>query len=88
MFQEAIFHQPQGAYGYAVGPNRAKITLRSKKGDLQAVSLMHEDRFEAPGTYGTLRLTKAGSDELFDYWQGAVDSETKRIRYRFCSMTG
>ena len=66
MFQEAVYHQPQGAYGYAVSPQRAKITLRAKKGDLQEVSLVCEDRFDAPGSHGTLVLKRAGSDALFD----------------------
>lgn len=83
MFQEAVFHQPQGAYGYTISTQRAKLTLRAKKGDLKAVSVVYEDRFDAPGSHGSLVLTLAGTDELFDYWQGTVESETKRVRYRF-----
>jgi cyclomaltodextrinase / maltogenic alpha-amylase / neopullulanase len=83
MMKEAIFHLPQGAYAYAVSKNEARITLRAKKGDLMGCILVYEDRFEAPGSYGTVEMEDAGSDGMFDYYQTTISSETKRIRYRF-----
>jgi glycosidase len=59
------------------------LTLRAKRGDLQRVALVHEDRYEAPNTFETLELACTGSDGLYDYFQCAVPSKTRRLRYRF-----
>lgn len=83
MMQEAIFHMSHGAYAYALGPHQALIKLRAKRGDLQSVHMVHEDRFELPGSYATQELSYAGSDELYDYYTAVVETKTKRLRYRF-----
>lgn len=83
VIEEAIYHQPYGTYAYALSPHHARIMLRAKKGDVKACHLVHEDRYLLPGTYATSTLTYVGSDEKFDYLQTTVESQTKRIRYRF-----
>ncbi|PWK06004.1 glycoside hydrolase family 13 protein [Tumebacillus permanentifrigoris] len=83
MNQEAIFHMSHGAYAYALGPNHAVIKLRAKRGELKSVNMVHEDRFELPGSYATQELNYAGSDELYDYFTAVVETKTKRLRYRF-----
>jgi cyclomaltodextrinase len=83
LLQAAVLHLPYGAFAYAVSDHHARIMLRAKRGDLRACYVIHEDRYRAPGTYQTLQLSHSGSDEMFDYFQATVESETKRIRYRF-----
>lgn len=83
MIQEAILHMPYGVYGYALSSHQARITLRAKRGDLRRVALTHEDRYQAPDTYDTLELAYSGSDERYDYFQGTIESKTRRIAYRF-----
>jgi hypothetical protein len=40
-----------GAYAYALSEHQARIVLRAQKGDLVKVSIVHEGRFDLPGTY-------------------------------------
>src|SRR3569833_1318850 len=83
MHQEAILHMPFGVYAYSLSSHQARITLRAKRGDLKRVALTHEDRYQAPDTYEMLELAYSGSDERYDYFQGTIESKTRRIAYRF-----
>lgn len=88
MMKEAILHQPFGSYAYAVSSHDARIVLRAKKGDLTRVSVAHVDRYMMKGTYATMELERAGSDELYDYFHGVIRSKTRRISYRFLLEDG
>lgn len=82
MLKEAVFHRPEGAYAHPAGPRELRVRLRAKRGDLVACHLLHGDRYD--GEEGQLlRLEKAGSDELFDWFEGVIPSATRRIRYVF-----
>lgn len=88
MIKEAILHLPYGAYAYAISSHEARIVLRAKRGEVKACHIVHEDRYQLPETYAIASMEFSGSDELYDYFQVTVKSQTKRIRYRFLLEDG
>ncbi|MBA4493234.1 alpha-glycosidase [Paenactinomyces guangxiensis] len=84
MIQEAIFHRTGGAFAYPLSPHQLRVRLRAKKGDLAMCRVWYADRYsgeDEPGTWADCE--KTASDELFDYFEGRIDSQTGRIKYVF-----
>ena len=83
MLKEAVFHRPEGPYAHPAGPRALRVRLRAKRGDLSSCHLFHGDRYQGEEEGDILRLEKAGSDELFDWFEGVIPSATRRLRYVF-----
>ncbi|MEW9032342.1 MAG: alpha amylase N-terminal ig-like domain-containing protein, partial [Planifilum fimeticola] len=83
MWKEAVFHRPEGPYAHPAGPRKLRVRLRAKRGDLFSCHLFHGDRYGGEEEGDFLRLEKAGSDELFDWFEGVIPSATRRLRYVF-----
>jgi len=85
MNQEAIYHEAFGAYAFPLGGHRLKIRLRAKKGDLQSVAAVHEDRHpHRPGAdLGIVPMEKVGSTMLHDIFEAVLHSKTRRVKYWF-----
>ncbi|WP_410983793.1 alpha-glycosidase [Bacillus cereus] len=86
MFQEAIYHRPKDNYAYAYDEKTLHIRLRTKKNDVDIVSLIHGDPYEwQDGKWITsnIPMKKSGSTNLFDYWFVSIEPKFKRLRYGF-----
>ncbi|OAS86837.1 MULTISPECIES: alpha-glycosidase [Metabacillus] len=86
MLKEAIYHRPKNNFAYAYDKETLHIRLRSKKGDLVKVFLIHGDPYQwtAAGWSNTTKpMTLEGSDDLFDYWFAEIKPEFRRLRYGF-----
>ncbi|GGF94177.1 glycoside hydrolase family 13 protein [Paenibacillus abyssi] len=83
MLKEALLHIADNPFAFAVGSNELKVRLRAKKEDVARCSLLHSDRYQSEGRESGMALSKVAWDELYDYFEGIIPSDTKRVRYVF-----
>lgn len=88
MFKEAIYHRPKNEFAYAYDENTLHIRLKTKKDDVEKVSLIYGDPYDHnPVEDSWISKQKEmmfnGSDHLHDYWLAAVAPENRRLRYGF-----
>lgn len=91
MLKEAIYHRPKDNYAYACANNEIHIRIRTKKNDVQTVTLIHGDPYDwSHGEWQTTttEMVKSGSDQLFDYWFVSITPPFKRLRYGFILQDG
>lgn len=81
--KEALLHFADQPFAFAVGKHELKVRLRAKKNDVAGCSLLHGDRYQSEGRESSLVLPKVAWDELYDYFEGVISTETKRVRYVF-----
>lgn len=60
-----------------------KVRIRVKKGDAEAVGLFHGDRYQPEEQDQPMTLEKVACDGRFDWWEGVIPTETRRVRYVF-----
>ncbi|GAA0348632.1 glycoside hydrolase family 13 protein [Bacillus horti] len=86
MNKEAVLHHPSFQYAYACTKNSIQLRIRTKKSDLQSISLLFGDGFDwhdGKWNYQQQAVTKNGSCELFDYWEITLNPPNRRLRYAF-----
>ncbi|WP_433748850.1 alpha-glycosidase [Falsibacillus pallidus] len=86
MLREAVYHRPKDNYAYACTESTLHIMLRTKKNDIDEVSLLHGDPFDwADGKwlFQSKPMILKGSDSLFDYWFAEISPPHRRLRYGF-----
>lgn len=82
MEKQAMYHQAHGKYAYPVGPDTLRVVLRTKKGDLQRVTVVYQDRYPGGPEYSKV-MERSAQDEMFDYYQVDLTLETARFAYMF-----
>lgn len=86
LLKEAIYHRPKDNYAYVCANGKLNIQIRTKKNDLNKVTLVFGDPYdwkENQWQTSTTPLKKSGSDQLFDYWYVTVVPPFRRLRYGF-----
>lgn len=86
MLKEAIYHRPKNNFAYAYDDKTLHIRLRTKKNDVQTVTLLHGDPYDWHEGYWQAQKTKMQyerSDSLFDYWFIDIQPPYRRLRYGF-----
>ncbi|MED1862882.1 glycoside hydrolase family 13 protein [Fictibacillus nanhaiensis] len=86
MLKEAIYHRAGNNYAYAYDETTLHIRLRTKKGDVDSVTLIHGDPYDwTKDGWQTSRslMTLSGTDEYFDYYFIAIQPPFRRLRYGF-----
>lgn len=86
MNKEAIYHRPKDNYAYACANGDLHIRLKTKKNDIQNVTLIFGDPYDwEDGKWINHEkpMVKTGSDQLFDYWFVAVHPPYRRLKYGF-----
>ena len=84
MVKEAVFHKMNQEYAFCVGEHRFVIRIRTKKDDVDAVKIVFTDKYLY--TFGDKRLQtvsckKVATDQLFDYFEGELESDSLVIKY-------
>jgi cyclomaltodextrinase / maltogenic alpha-amylase / neopullulanase len=90
LIREAIYHRPKDNYAYACTNGELHIRIRTKKNDIENVSLVYGDPYDwEDGSWKSQDedMVKTGSDHLFDYWLTSVKPPHYRIKYAF-KLTG
>ncbi|GGK11792.1 neopullulanase [Caldalkalibacillus thermarum] len=85
---EAVFHLPKSHFAYAVDPETLHIRLRTKKGDMSAVYLLHGDKYDWPQSTQLVKMNCFATDDLFDYYQGEIKPLFRRCAYAFLLSDG
>ncbi|MEH6992575.1 alpha-glycosidase [Neobacillus drentensis] len=86
MLKEAIYHRPKDNYAYVCANGKLNIQIRTKRNDLNKVTLVYGDPYDWKKNQwqtSTTPLKKSGSDQLFDYWYVTVVPPFRRLRYGF-----
>ncbi|MDP4171923.1 MAG: glycoside hydrolase family 13 protein, partial [Bacillota bacterium] len=86
MLKEAIYHRPKDNYAYACTDKELHIRIRTKKNDIEGVTLIHGDPYDwvdKQWITTTTPMVKSGSDQLYDYWFVEITPPFKRLRYGF-----
>lgn len=88
MFKEAIYHRPKNEFAYALDESTLHIRLKTKKNDVEKVSLVYGDPYdfnleEKCWISHLKKMTFNGSDKLHDYWLVDIQPDHSRLRYGF-----
>ncbi|WP_226676701.1 alpha-glycosidase [Rossellomorea aquimaris] len=86
MLLEAVYHRPKDNYAYACTNEELHIRLRTKKNDVNSVTLLHGDPYQwedGKWLYNHKEMVITGSDHLFDYWFAPITPPHRRLRYGF-----
>lgn len=88
MLLEAIYHQPKSSYAYAFNETTLHIRVRTKRKDMDKVSLYYADKYDLENTSTLKEMRKFASDSLFDYYQAEIEPLHKRTAYGFLFESG
>lgn len=80
---ESILHQPYGSYAFPIDHQTLRIRLRAKKNELKQITLLLGDRYQPIENDLPFIMENIAKDELFDYFQVDLHSDTRRLRYTF-----
>ncbi|WP_096190246.1 alpha-glycosidase [Evansella halocellulosilytica] len=84
MLLEAIYHQPKSHYAYAYDKETLHIRVRTKRGDMDYVSVVWGDKYDFhPETIQTTKMEVFAQDTMFDYYQAAIKPPFRRFAYAF-----
>ncbi|QKS72297.1 alpha-glycosidase [Paenalkalicoccus suaedae] len=84
MLLEAIHHQPKSQYAYAYDEETLHIRVRTKRGDMDKVSVVWGDKYDfQPEKITTTEMTVLAHDKLFDYYQVEIKPPFRRFAYAF-----
>ncbi|MBA2175490.1 glycoside hydrolase family 13 protein [Halobacillus locisalis] len=91
MLKEAVYHRAKNNFAYAYDKETIHLRLRTKKEDIQKVTLIHGDPYvweDGKWIYEEKEMEKSGSDDLFDYWFASLKPPYRRLRYSFLLEDG
>ncbi|WP_350343008.1 glycoside hydrolase family 13 protein [Proteinivorax tanatarense] len=88
MIKEAVYHRPKNEYAYAIDEKSVHIKLKTKKNDVQKVTLIFGDPYDFDSNQNSWISNSTdmwfnGSDDLHDYWIAKVTTKHRRLRYGF-----
>ncbi|SDO45390.1 alpha-glycosidase [Alkalicoccus daliensis] len=84
MLLEAIYHQPKSHYAYAYDAETLHIRVRTKRGDMDRVSVVWGDKYDFhEETITTKKMSVFAQDALFDYYEAEVKPPFRRFAYAF-----
>lgn len=84
MLKEAIYHVCDTPYAFPVGKKQLKVRLRAKRDDVCECLVFHADRYDVDNTGEEESVLSRNSwDENFDYFEGVIETETRRVKYKF-----
>lgn len=86
MLKETIFHRAVAPYVYSDDEETVQVMLRTKKADVDIVTLLYGDPYHFEGDYWCYAKTpmeKTGTTKYYDYWKIAIKPSNRRLRYGF-----
>lgn len=85
---EAIYHRPKQNWSYAYDKETVHIRLRTKRNDVDRVTLTFLDKYVFHESQTPVPMTKLASNELFDFWEAAAKPPFRRLQYFFTLHSG
>lgn len=80
---ESIFHQPYGSFAFPISENKLRIRIRARKKFVTKITVLLGDRYQPIDKDIPVVMEKIATDDLFDYFECDLYSETRRVRYTF-----
>ncbi|MNI04092.1 Cyclomaltodextrinase [compost metagenome] len=80
---ESVYHRMGQNWSYAYDETAIHIRLRTKRDDVSQVDLICGDKYGWDRTHSVYSMERLSSDNLFDYWQAAVQPPHRRLAYYF-----
>lgn len=80
---ESIFHRPYGSFAFPINENKLRIRIRAKKKYVTKITVLLGDRHQPIDKDIPVGMEKIATDDLFDYFECDLYSETRRVRYTF-----
>ncbi|WP_123623129.1 glycoside hydrolase family 13 protein [Halorubrum sp. CSM-61] len=84
----AVDHRPTNSDVYAHDEETVHVRLKTKRGNVERVRLLHADKFDWPESATRTPMRLVGHDEQYDYWQLAVTPPNRRLCYAFHLKSG
>ncbi|WP_027094173.1 alpha-glycosidase [Cohnella thermotolerans] len=88
MLREAIYHRPKQNWAYSYDKKTVHLRVRTKRGDAGQVRAIVGDKYAWDQTVKSVEMRRFASDDLFDYWEVAVEPPFRRLRYAFHFIKG
>lgn len=88
MLLEAYYHRPKLNWAYALDEKTVHIRIRTKRGDVDAVLIVHGDKCLPWNEMAEEAMSLAASDERYDYWEIQVQPPYRRLCYGFILSKG
>lgn len=91
MLLEAIYHRPKSNFSYAYDRDTLHIRLRTKKNDVDSVSILYGDKYFRDKWIDIAKQSDMhiiAQDKYFDYWQAEIKPDFKRVSYCFGLVSG
>ena len=88
MNKHALFHMPDSAYCFPVGPKSITLRFRSAKDDLSEVWVIYESKYRIAENQYRKQMTKKFVGRLYDYYSVTLELEDTRIGYVFYLRKG
>ncbi|MBA9084295.1 glycosidase/aminoglycoside phosphotransferase (APT) family kinase protein [Fontibacillus solani] len=83
-----VYHRPKQNWSYAYDHETVHIRLRTKRDDMEKVTLAAADKYSFDETLNTIPMVKFTSDEFFDYWEASAKPPFRRLQYYFILQSG
>ncbi|MNO19933.1 Cyclomaltodextrinase [compost metagenome] len=85
---ESVYHRMGQNWSYAYDKTTLHIRLRTKRDDVSRVDLICGDKYRWDRTHAVIPMEHLSCDNLFDYWQAAVQPPFRRLAYYFALNKG
>lgn len=80
---EAVHHRMGQNWSYAYNDSTLHIRIRTKRDNVSRVQLICGDKYDWQKYNESIAMHCFASDNLFDYWQAAVQPRFRRLAYYF-----
>ncbi|WP_424766802.1 alpha-glycosidase [Paenibacillus sp. sgz302251] len=88
MLKESLHHSYDKKWAYASDRDTFCLRLRSKRNDVEEAFAITGDKYDWDNNYRELQMEKIAADQLYDYWEAAIQPEHKRFSYGFRLRSG
>lgn len=88
MLLEAVYHRPKQNWAVAYDSRTIQLRIRVKKNDVAEIYAWTGDKYAWEQTSELISMYKFISDEMFDYWECAVQPPFRRLKYGFLLQQG
>jgi cyclomaltodextrinase / maltogenic alpha-amylase / neopullulanase len=85
---EAVYHRPKLNWSYAYDKDTVHVRLRTKRDDVEKVTLVALDKYAFLETQAALPMTKLTSNDLYDFWEAEAKPPFRRLQYFFILQQG
>lgn len=90
MIKEAIYHEIDSDYCYALSKHQILVKIKAKKDDVDKINLVYLDKYKYNETKEMFYkgMKKVATDKMFDYYEAIIDVSMISVWYFFEIIDG